>query len=92
MPFEVILSEEAEAFIKKCDKSTGNRILDKIELLSENPRLGKPLTATLAGFWSLRIGDYRTIYQIKDNELIVLVIKIGHRKNVYDYTPKYLFL
>ena len=84
MPYEVILTEESEKFLKKCDKSVKNRILDKLESLREDPRIGKPLTASLAGLWSLRIGDHRAIYQIKDNELIVIVIKIGHRKNIYD--------
>jgi len=84
MPYEVILTEEAETFLKKCDKSVKDRILDKLEDLQENPRAGKPLTASLAGLWSLRIGDYRAIYQIRDNELIVVVIRMGHRKNIYE--------
>jgi len=84
MPYEVVLTAGAERFLKKCDKPTRNRIMDKLEDLSLNPQLGKPLTANLASLWSLRVGDYRAIYQIKDNELIVVIIKIGHRKNVYE--------
>ena len=83
MPYEVILTEESERFLKKCDKSIRYRIFDKLEDLKEDPRLGKPLTANLAGLWSLRIGDHRAVYQIKDNELIIIVIRIGHRKNIY---------
>ena len=52
-------------------------------MLEKNPELGKPLTAILRGLRSLRIGDYRVINQIENAELIVLVIKIGHRRNVY---------
>ncbi|MFA4887878.1 MAG: type II toxin-antitoxin system RelE/ParE family toxin [Candidatus Nanoarchaeia archaeon] len=84
MPYEVILMREAERFLKKCDKSIRDRILDKFEGLRINPRLGKPLTANLAGLLSLRIGDYRAIYQIKDTELLVMVIRVGHRKDIYD--------
>jgi len=84
MPYEIILTEEAEKFLKKCDKSIKNRIIDKIENLTEDPRLGKPLTGNLSGLWSLRIGDYRAIYKIKDNELIVIIIRLGHRKNIYE--------
>jgi mRNA interferase RelE/StbE len=84
MPYEVLLSEDAEKFLKKCDNSIKNRIINKLENLEDNPRLGKPLTANLAGLWSLRIGDYRAVYRIKDNELLVLVLEIGHRKNIYD--------
>ena len=58
--------------------------LKKFNELEKNPELGKPLTANLAGLWSLRFGDYRAIYQIKQSELIILVLKLGHRKNIYD--------
>ena len=78
------LSAEAESFLKKADMTTRERIVRKLDSLSVNPRIGKPLTAKLKGFWSLRIGNYRAIYTIKDNELIVAVITIGHRKNVYE--------
>ncbi|MDP3882025.1 MAG: type II toxin-antitoxin system RelE/ParE family toxin [Nanoarchaeota archaeon] len=84
MPYEVLLADEAERFLKKCDRPIRERIIDKLEDLGKNPRLGKPLTANLAGLWSLRMGDHRAIYQIKDSELLVMVIRLGHRKNVYD--------
>jgi mRNA interferase RelE/StbE len=49
-----------------------------------NPRLsGKALQGDLKGLWRYRVGNYRLIAQIKDNELIILVIEIGHRKEVY---------
>lgn len=83
MPYQVILTNEAESFLKKCDKTTRLRILDKLEHLKENPHLGKPLTANLAGFWSLRTGDYRTIYRIDEGKIKIIIIRIGHRKNVY---------
>ena len=83
MPFKVVLSVESEEFIRKCDKAVRNRILKSLQKLEDEPEKGKPLTSILTGLWSLRIGDYRAIYQIKNNELIILVIKIGHRKNVY---------
>ncbi len=78
------MTAEAESFLAKSDRQTKERIVKKLDSLASNPRLGKPLTANLKGFWSLRIGDYRAIYTIKDKELIVAVITIGHRKNVYD--------
>ena len=52
---------------------------------SENPRLfGKVLTGDLGEFWRYRTGDYRILCQIDDGELIVLVVKVGHRSDVYD--------
>jgi mRNA interferase RelE/StbE len=83
MRYSILIEEKAQNFIKKLNKNAWMRVRDKIRNLAENPRLGKPLTAGLTGFWSLRIGDYRAIYQIKDFEIIVFVVKVGHRKNVY---------
>lgn len=83
MSFEVVLTAESEGFIKKCDKAIRDRILKSLKKLEDEPESGKPLTSILTGLWSLRIGDFRAIYQIKNSELIVVVIKIGHRKNVY---------
>ena len=51
----------------------------------EDPRVrGKPLSKDRAGLWRYRIGDYRIIVEIKDNKLIILVIAIGHRREVYE--------
>lgn len=82
--FEVRIEKRASDFIKKLGQSIQNRIIKKFKDLSVNPQLGKPLTSSLSGLWSLRIGDYRALYQIKNKELIVLVLKVGHRKNIYD--------
>ena len=81
--FELIFSKEAKDFLDKLDNSIKSRILKKIKQLETEPELGKPMTAQLAGFRSLRIGDYRAIYNIIQGKLIISVIKIGHRKNVY---------
>jgi mRNA interferase RelE/StbE len=49
-----------------------------------NPRLtGKALQGDLKGLWRYRVGDYRLIAQIKDAELLILVIELGHRKGIY---------
>ena len=51
----------------------------------ENPRIhGKGLTSNRSGEWRYRVGDYRIIVEIQDNEVIVLVLNIGHRSSVYD--------
>lgn len=55
------------------------------ERLSENPRnFGHELVGNKAGLWRYRIEDYRIICRLKDDNLVVLVIKVGHRKEVYD--------
>jgi mRNA interferase RelE/StbE len=82
--YKIILEKKPEDFFRKLEKVEQERIVKKFNELEKNPQLGKPLTANLAGLWSLRFGDYRAIYQIKHEELIILVLKLGHRKNVYD--------
>jgi mRNA interferase RelE/StbE len=83
MNYRIFLSPKANDFLKKMDKKDKERIEKKLKNLSDNPELGKPLTANLSGLWSLRIGDYRALYQIKNNELLILVLKVGHRRDVY---------
>ena len=83
MSFDIVLSAESEQFLRKCDKVVRVRIIKSLRKLEDEPQTEKPLTSILTGLWSLRIGDYRAIYQIKNSELIVVVIRIGHRKNVY---------
>jgi len=55
-----------------------------LEHLAEEPRLGKPLQGELRPFWSHRVGDYRIVYEIRDAEVVVLVVMIGHRREIYE--------
>jgi len=81
--YTIILEKEAEKFLYKIDRTLVERITKRLHELEVNPELGKPLVGKLSGLWSLRIGDYRAIYKIKNKELIVLILKLGHRKNIY---------
>lgn len=81
--YEILIKESAKRFLKKLDKKNRKRILDKIEELKDNPKKGIPLVGNLAGLWKLRIGDYRATYRVFHEKLIISVIKIGHRKNIY---------
>jgi len=81
--FEVRLENSARIFLKKLDKQNQKRIIKKLKELGKDPELGKPLVGKLAGLWSLRFGKFRAIYQVRRNELLIFVLKLGHRKNVY---------
>jgi mRNA interferase RelE/StbE len=83
MEFKLLISPKANSFLKKLDKKNHDRLRKKFYELKINPELGKPLTGKLAGLWSLRAGDYRAIYQIRQGELVILILRIGHRKNIY---------
>jgi len=82
--YEVRLEEPAKRFLRKLDNQSQKIIIKKLKELRTNPEIGKPLVGRLSGLWRLRIGKYRAIYQIRKNELIVFVLRVGHRKNVYD--------
>lgn len=80
-------SRTAQKDIESLDHRTQIRIrsyfLDRISLL-ENPRqLGEALTGDKGGLWRYRIGDYRAICSIQDQRLVVLVLTIGHRREIY---------
>ncbi len=81
--YDVILKDSAQKFFRKLDKFDQERIVKKLRLLKQNPFLGKPLMGNFSGSRSLRIGKYRVIYQVRQNELIIFVLDVGQRKNVY---------
>ncbi len=79
MPVKIFFHEKAAKEIKKLDKKSIERIKKEIKKLENNPKTGKHLK--YCDFWSLRIGNYRVIYEVAENKIIVLYL--GHRKNVY---------
>ena len=73
--------------LAKLDNSVKKRILDymdEVANLSDPRSKGKGLVGDLKGFWRYRVGDYRLICRIHDEELEILVVEIGHRKEIYD--------
>ena len=83
---KVILTDTFKKQLKKLDAAISKRVLDYLEQveLLDNPRSrGKALTSNLAGLWRYRVSDYRILYRIRDDELIITVIEIAHRSTVY---------
>ena len=79
-------TETARKQLKKLDKTMQKRILDYMDEVGqlENPRSrGKALVENMRGLWRYRVGDYRVICEIQDSKIIISVLKIGHRKNIY---------
>ena len=84
---KVDYSEGARKQLKKLDASVRKRILDYMDevALLDNPRVrGKMLVGNLLGFWRYRIGAYRVLCKIIDTTMVIFVVDIGHRKEVYD--------
>lgn len=84
MKYKILLSRKSSNFLNKLDKKQKTIIKSKLRKLSTNPELGKPLLGRLRGLWNLRVGIYRAIYQIRREEICVFILKIGHRKNIYE--------
>lgn len=81
--YSIKYTKEAKRKIEKLDPSIRVLIKKVIKSLSSNPYKGKPLSYELAGLYSLRTSDYRIIYRIKEKQLIIIVISVGHRREIY---------
>lgn len=88
MSYNVVFSETAKKQLKKMDKHTAALILGWIRKNLEgctNPRQhGKALLANKSGQWRYRVGDYRLIAHIEDEKIIILILNVGHRRDVYN--------
>jgi mRNA interferase RelE/StbE len=77
----------AEIQLRKLDKQVARRILDYLDnnvAVLDNPQSrGKALTGPLGELWRYRIGDYRVICEIQNNIMRILVVEVGHRKQIY---------
>jgi mRNA interferase RelE/StbE len=73
--------------LEKLDKSVERRILrflrERVAKLDDPRQIGARLQGTLSGFWKYRVGDYRLICSLKSERLVVLVLRVGHRREVY---------
>ena len=82
MSYEITLSETAKLNLKALDKSIARQITQKLESIKENPfNYVKRLVGI--SLFSLRVGDYRVIMEIKNKQMLIFVVRIGHRKGVY---------
>jgi mRNA interferase RelE/StbE len=80
--FAVLLHPRAARSLRKLQASVKSRILDSMKELEQGPEKGDQLK--LSEFWRLRVGDYRVIYEVDRPTNRIIVLHIGHRKNVYD--------
>ncbi|MBA3620521.1 MAG: type II toxin-antitoxin system RelE/ParE family toxin [Acidothermales bacterium] len=84
MTYRITLAPPAARQLRKLDPQARRRIQAALELLAVEPR---PPAATQlvggSGEWRVRTGDYRIVYEIEDDHLLVLVLRVGHRREVY---------
>jgi len=83
MNYTVLIAPRAKKQIDKLPHKIKEKIANAFQELSINPFFGKALKADLKGLYSYRVGNYRVIYNILRHQLIIQIIKVMHRKNVY---------
>jgi len=87
--FRVFLHPKAAKALEKIEESVRLRIVERLRELESRPeRVGKRLR--YSDFWSLRVGDYRAVYEVDRGKNQVIVLFVGHRKKVYDDFSKML--
>lgn len=87
MKYRLLISDDVKKKLSKIDKylalMLAKDMKNKLDGLENPRRIGKALAGDYNGLWRYRIGAYRVICQIRDDELVVLAIDIGHRSNIY---------
>jgi len=87
LAWTVEFDSEAADDIRRLDRPVQRRILnylrERIAAADDPQKFGAPLRRELAGFWKYRVGDYRLICRLEEEKLVVLVVRVGHRRNVY---------
>ena len=87
MIYQIVTTDKFDKSFKKLDKQTQKIIkawIEKNLIGCENPRLhGKWLTANKSVQWRYRVGDYRILAEIRDNELVLVLVEVGHRSRIY---------
>jgi addiction module toxin, relE/stbE family len=87
MIYEISTTEKFDKSFKKLDRQTQRIIkvwIEKNLINCENPRIhGKALTANRSGQWRYRVGDYRILAEIHDDKLVLILIDVGHRRDIY---------
>ena len=83
MSYEIKITRKAQKELAKISEPYQTKIIDKIYSLQNDPYYNCKKLVARDGY-RIRVGDYRIIYEIENNELVILVIHIGHRKDVYE--------
>ena len=83
MKYSIEILRTAQKQLAKLDRQVQSRIVDAVNKLAFDPRPSSCKKLSGRPAWRIRVGSYRIIYEIHDDKLLVLVISIGDRKNIY---------
>lgn len=89
MSYRLLLHKTASKFLEKCPSKQKEIIKQKLDLLKSDPRHHTQLDIKImqgySDLYRLRVGQYRLVYQIKDDELLIFVISMGNRGDIYKH-------
>jgi mRNA interferase RelE/StbE len=87
MAWKVEISRLAQKQLDDLDKPVSSRIVKflrlRVEQLDDPRQIGEPLTGPLRNYWRYRVGDYRIVCLLEHDRLVVLVLRVGHRREIY---------
>jgi len=88
LAWKIEWDERAVRDARKLDVQTRQNITrylrERINTDEDPRRFGKPLLADMSGLWRYRVGDCRIVCRIEDDKMVVLILAVGHRRNIYD--------
>jgi mRNA interferase RelE/StbE len=84
--YRIEWTKKAQKNLKKLDKTIARKIKDKVknDLAKDPYNEGEPLKGNLKGKWSFHYASYRVIYEIWEKKLLIIVVEVGHRRDIYD--------
>ena len=83
MRYSVQIKKSALKEIQSLPKAERIRVIESIDRLVDNPHIGKALKGDLSGLRRIRAGNYRVVYEINEDQLVILVLRAAHRKDIY---------
>ena len=83
MRYAIRIKESAARELQRIERSDRERLIAAIDRLAENPFAGSALKGELRGLRRIRVGDYRLIYELREQDLVVLVLRAAHRREAY---------
>ncbi len=83
MTYSIRIKGSAAKSLRRIAPEPRRRLVEAINRLAHEPAAGGVLKGEFSGLRRLRVGDYRIVYEVIDNELTILVVRIAHRRDVY---------
>ena len=83
MIYTITIKQSAQKALTKIEAPQRTRLIEAIDKLKINPNAGSVLKGEFSGLRRVRIGDYRIVYEVQNGQLVILVIRVAHRRDAY---------